>query len=85
MMNVYLFSTKYAAIMKRLFLYFSLFLFLPLKSYSQTGKVFDNLSLTSKILKSERKFAVYLPPDYDASENLQSACHGHFRINEGLI
>jgi len=67
-MNVDLFSINYIAIMKKLFLYFTLFLFLPLKSYSQTGKVFDNLSLTSKILKSERKFAVYLPPDYDASE-----------------
>jgi len=66
--TVYLFSINHTAIMKRLFLYFTLFLFLPLKSYSQTGKVFDNLSLTSKILKSERKFAIYLPPDYDSSQ-----------------
>jgi enterochelin esterase-like enzyme len=43
----------------------SLFTF---SSYSQTGKVFDNLSLDSKILKSERKFAIYLPPDYETSE-----------------
>ena len=35
---------------------------------AQTGKVFDNLSLTSKILKSERKYAIYLPPDYETSE-----------------
>lgn len=34
----------------------------------QTGKVFDNLTLKSTILKSERKFAVYLPPDYETSE-----------------
>ncbi len=34
---------------------------------AQTGRVFDNLSMTSKILKSERKFAIYLPPDYDLS------------------
>jgi len=34
---------------------------------AQTGKVFDNLSLESNILKSERKFAIYLPPDYDTS------------------
>ncbi|MGY8923780.1 MAG: alpha/beta hydrolase [Flavobacteriales bacterium] len=27
----------------------------------------DNLTLDSKILKGERKFAVYLPPDYDSS------------------
>lgn len=39
-----------------------------LSSRAQTGKVFDNLSMTSKILKGERKFAVYLPPDYDTSE-----------------
>jgi enterochelin esterase-like enzyme len=36
-------------------------------AFSQTGKVFDNLSFTSKILKSERKFAIYLPPDYESS------------------
>ncbi|WP_400263376.1 alpha/beta hydrolase [Sphingobacterium sp. SG20118] len=32
-----------------------------------TGKVFDNLSLHSKILHGERKFSVYLPPDYENS------------------
>lgn len=36
-------------------------------SFGQTGKVFDNLSLSSKILKGERKFSVYLPPDYETS------------------
>lgn len=36
-------------------------------SFGQTGKVFDNLSLPSKILKSERKYAIYLPPDYETS------------------
>ena len=35
---------------------------------AQTGKVFDNLSLPSKILKSDRKFAIYLPPDYETSQ-----------------
>ncbi|HEX8607106.1 MAG TPA: alpha/beta hydrolase-fold protein [Pedobacter sp.] len=39
----------------------------PAALYAQTGKVYDNLSLPSKILKSERKFAVYLPPDYETS------------------
>jgi enterochelin esterase-like enzyme len=34
---------------------------------AQTGKVYDDLSLPSKILKSDRKFAVYLPPDYETS------------------
>jgi len=35
--------------------------------FAQTGKVFDNLSMTSEILKGERKYAVYLPPDYETS------------------
>lgn len=35
---------------------------------AQTGKVFDNLSMSSKILKMDRKYAIYLPPDYDTSE-----------------
>ena len=34
---------------------------------AQTGKVMDNLSMPSKILKGERKYAVYLPPDYETS------------------
>lgn len=37
-------------------------------SFSQRGKIFDNLSMKSEILKSERKYAVYLPPDYETSE-----------------
>lgn len=35
---------------------------------AQTGKVFDNLSMESKILNMERKYAIYLPPDYEASQ-----------------
>lgn len=35
---------------------------------AQHGKVYDNLSMESTILKMERKFAVYLPPDYESSE-----------------
>ncbi len=35
---------------------------------AQTGKVYDNLSMPSKILKMDRKFAVYLPPDYETSQ-----------------
>jgi enterochelin esterase-like enzyme len=35
---------------------------------AQTGKVWDNLSMKSKILNMERKFAVYLPPDYETSQ-----------------
>src|SRR3954451_16901157 len=41
---------------------------LPWSSMAQTGKVMDNLSLPSKILNMESKYAVYLPPDYERSE-----------------
>jgi len=37
-------------------------------SLAQSGKVFDNLTLPSKILKGDRKYAVYLPPDYETSQ-----------------
>ncbi|MBK8503370.1 MAG: esterase family protein [Saprospiraceae bacterium] len=35
---------------------------------SQNGKVYDNLSMHSDILNMDRKFAIYLPPDYETSE-----------------
>jgi len=53
---------------KTFFLILGAALYLPVVSLSQTGKVFDNLSMPSKILKMERKYAVYLPPDYESSE-----------------
>ena len=43
-------------------------LILPNFLFAQTGKVFDNLSMQSTILESSRKYAIYLPPDYDNSE-----------------
>ncbi len=45
-----------------------LLLLFPFASLSQTGKVFDNLSVKSKLLNSDRKFAIYLPPDYETSQ-----------------
>jgi len=33
----------------------------------QSGRVFDELSMHSEILKMDRKYAVYLPPDYETS------------------
>ncbi|MDZ7650530.1 MAG: alpha/beta hydrolase-fold protein [Cytophagales bacterium] len=53
--------------MKKLVVLLSVFLF-SATLYAQTGKVYDNLSLPSKILKGERKYAVYLPPDYETSQ-----------------
>ncbi|MEI6140646.1 MAG: alpha/beta hydrolase-fold protein [Mariniphaga sp.] len=53
--------------MRRLSLTVFLFLMAVIVS-AQTGKVSDNLSMTSKILKMERKYAIYLPPDYETSQ-----------------
>ena len=36
-------------------------------SLGQRGKVYDNLSMNSKVLDSERKYSIYLPPDYESS------------------
>ncbi|MGD2036122.1 MAG: alpha/beta hydrolase-fold protein, partial [Bacteroidales bacterium] len=52
---------------KHTFLLIPLFV-LIISASGQTGKVFDDLSMTSKILNSERKYAVYLPPDYETSQ-----------------
>ena len=54
--------------MKKLSLSIFALLFLTFTLVAQTGKVFDNLSMTSKILKSERKYAIYLPPGYETDE-----------------
>jgi enterochelin esterase-like enzyme len=45
----------------------SYLLFASSLTLAQTGRVFDNLTLPSKILKMDRKFAIYLPPDYETS------------------
>ncbi len=41
---------------------------LALMVSAQTGKVYDLLTMDSKILDMERKYAIYLPPDYESSE-----------------
>ncbi len=45
-----------------------IFLMFAASLMAQTGKVMDNLPMTSKILKMERKYAIYLPPDYETSQ-----------------
>jgi enterochelin esterase-like enzyme len=57
----------YLPMKKHTFLLIPLFV-LIISASGQTGKVFDDLSMTSKILNSERKYAVYLPPDYETSQ-----------------
>jgi enterochelin esterase-like enzyme len=46
----------------------ALVIIIPAMLTAQTGKVMDDLSMTSKILKMERKYAIYLPPDYETSQ-----------------
>jgi enterochelin esterase-like enzyme len=36
--------------------------------FAQGGKVIDNLSIPSKILKMDRNYAIYLPADYETSQ-----------------
>ncbi len=44
------------------------FLLWPLLAGAQNSKVFDNLTLKSKILNMDRRYAIYLPPGYEASQ-----------------
>ncbi|MEO5979414.1 MAG: alpha/beta hydrolase-fold protein [Chryseolinea sp.] len=53
--------------MKRNLALLALLLWLASPVLAQSGKVSDNLSLPSKILKGERKYAIYLPPGYESS------------------
>lgn len=52
---------------KILLTFFQIVLGIPLL-FSQSGKVYDNLSVHSNILNMDRKYAIYLPPDYERSE-----------------
>ncbi len=54
--------------MQRIIQLLVLSLLLSFSGFGQTGKVFDQLSHTSKILKVERNYAIYLPPDYETSQ-----------------
>ncbi len=60
-------SLKMATPMKKNLLFFAAFLF-SVSLFAQSGQVIDNLSMSSKILKGDRKYAVYLPPDYATSQ-----------------
>ena len=55
--------------MKKIFFTFlALLILLPAVLLAQESKVFDNLTLPSRILKMDRKYAIYLPPDYETSQ-----------------
>jgi len=52
---------------KQIITILTLCLFVPAILFAQGGKVSDNLSIPSKILKMDRKYAIYLPSDYETS------------------
>lgn len=54
--------------LKRIFFSFFCIFSLPSLLFGQSGKVYDNLAMNSGILDGERKYAIYLPPDYETSE-----------------
>jgi len=53
---------------RSIFFFLVLILSISTAANAQYGTVYDDLSMDSKILKSKRKYAVYLPPDYNRSE-----------------
>ena len=53
--------------MRKATLALALFILFPGLLLAQSGKVYDDLVVNSKILKMDRKYAVYLPPDYETS------------------
>ena len=54
--------------MKKAFWLSVLVICFGLPGSAQPSKVFDDLSIPSKILKSDRKYAIYLPPGYETSQ-----------------
>jgi enterochelin esterase-like enzyme len=53
--------------MKKIYACLSFLLLPTICVLAQPGKVFDNLSLKSKILNMDRKYAIYLPAGYETS------------------
>jgi len=54
--------------MKNVSIFMFIFIWFSTMGSTQTSQVSDNLIVTSKILKSERKYAVYLPAGYETSQ-----------------
>lgn len=49
-------------------LFFLILTLVPIFAFGQTSKVYDDLRMTSQLLKMERKYAIYLPPNYESSK-----------------
>jgi S-formylglutathione hydrolase FrmB len=54
--------------MKKSCLFISLFICFSFLGSAQSSQVSDNLTIPSKILKSDRKYAIYLPAGYETSQ-----------------
>lgn len=54
--------------MMRKLLLFAFLFSSPTFLFAQDSKVMDNLSMKSRLLKGNRKYAIYLPPGYESSE-----------------
>ncbi|RAI88483.1 alpha/beta hydrolase [Algoriphagus yeomjeoni] len=54
--------------MKKYSLALSFCLLFSIVAFAQDSKVFDQMTLQSKILNMERKYAIYLPPGYETSQ-----------------
>uniref|UniRef100_UPI0025CEEADB alpha/beta hydrolase-fold protein n=1 Tax=Algoriphagus sp. TaxID=1872435 RepID=UPI0025CEEADB len=54
--------------MKKYTLALSFCLLFSIVAFAQDSKVFDQMTLQSKILNMERKYAIYLPPGYETSQ-----------------
>ena len=59
-------NTRNLVLMKGIFVFLSIINCLSF--VSQSGRVMESLSFRSDILKSDRKYAIYLPADYESSE-----------------
>jgi enterochelin esterase-like enzyme len=54
--------------MKKITIVAAVFLLFASFAMAQESKVFDRLTMQSKILNMERKYAIYLPPGYEQSD-----------------
>ena len=59
-------NTRNLVLMKGIFVFLSIINCLSF--VGQSGRVMESLSFRSDILKSDRKYAIYLPADYESSE-----------------
>lgn len=63
-----IFKSDFKLILMKKILTLSVIILFSSILFAQTGKVIDNLTVPSKIMKMDKKYAVYLPPDYETSQ-----------------